>query len=91
MNAAEGIVESYLTRSRLTAVQEYLKEVDTIMEHPGSYIDCPDCSGEGGMSWVCESCGGEGCRNCNLGMVFLSCKTCKGKKQVYKVEMASSL
>ena len=66
--------------------RKFLRAVETITKHKGSYIPCPDCSGEGGMSWVCEMCGGEGCRHCNLGMVLLPCNTCKGRKQVYKVD-----
>jgi hypothetical protein len=85
MKASEALINIELATNGSRA-QQFLNEVKTIMDHPGSYIDCPDCSGEGGMSWVCEMCGGEGCRHCNLGLVFLPCKTCKGRKQVFKTD-----
>lgn len=85
MNASEAAIKIELATNE-TRAQRFLKEVNTIVRHPGSYITCPDCEGEGGMSWVCEMCGGEGCRHCRQGMVFLPCKTCNGQKEVYKID-----
>jgi hypothetical protein len=85
MSAAEAIIDLELLNNE-TRAQRFLKEVDTIIKHPGSYIPCPDCNGEGGKSWVCGFCFGKGCHHCSLGMILLSCETCQGRGEVYKID-----
>ena len=67
-------------------VSQFLEEAERRMNPKGSYIPCPDCEGEGGREQYCQLCGGQGCRNCNLGIVFTPCTTCHGEKEIFVIE-----
>lgn len=49
----------------------------------GHYIDCFDCDGVGGHERYCE-CNGIGCSQCQgKGIIFTTCNTCQGEKQIW--------
>jgi hypothetical protein len=67
-------------------INNFLHEAERRLNPTGHYIQCPDCEGEGGRERYCELCGGAGCPNCNLGLIFLPCTTCKGEKEIFIIE-----
>ena len=40
--------------------------------------DCTACEGEGGRDFIHWDCGGQGCSNCDKGMVKIPCPECEG-------------
>jgi hypothetical protein len=91
MTGYQAVVEVGLTRGRLTAVQEYLKEVDKIMNIKSHYIPCPNCEGLGEIMTE-HDCRGNGyplggCPLCDgLGYTAKTCPVCLGDKEIVVTE-----